>query len=160
MTNKYREELATNIKPEVLAIADAMKKAAEIDDNGKITIGKDFYESALPDGLTMPLVKRLQDHESQLLSAATIVNAELAIPFFKKHKDIDVSPLKLQMGKNRIETVTKRTSDVRNVQTGEVTTVYGTTTAKYRAAGGNGSSGALRASRDYAQALGAKILAS
>ena len=156
--SKRNTELATNIKPELLDLADGIKKAASIDDNGKITVDKGFYESRLPEGITLAQVKKLEEYDSQLISAATVATAELSAPFFKRHKDVDTVQMKLQAGRSQIGTVIKRESQIRNVQTGEVSNVPGVATAKYRAFGSSGSSGSLKVCREYSVALHRDLL--
>jgi len=52
----------------------------------------------------------------------------------------------------------KRSAEVRNVATGEVSTVYGAVSAKYRAYGCNGSSGSLKTIRSFAAKAAEAIL--
>ncbi len=152
-----RADLKVNAS--VLALADAIKTHATIDDSGVITVAKDFYEKHLPEGITIAEVKKLQGHHSELASAGVIALGELAMPHLKKNKDLAEATLVIDAGRDQYSAGLTRLKTQRNPSTGETTDVLGSTSVKWRTSGTAGSRGSLKTSRDYVLGLAAKELA-
>lgn len=140
-------------------LADALKRDVAIEADKKVTVlPKDRYESMLPEGLDLKTVKKLQEFNGKLPAALELAAGELAVPYFKKHKDADTLVMRLPVARDSLQVVVHRDTDVRNVSTGEVSQVYGRTRSKWRMNGTNGASGQLRVVRDYVQALATSSL--
>lgn len=118
------ETVKTELKPEVLAIADELRKSAKLEE-GKVTFDKEVFEKTLPEGLTNKLVRQAEHHKQNFGLAQSLVTGELAIPAMAKNKELKevVASTALPVGK--AVSVITREQVIRNVATGQETTKYG-----------------------------------
>ncbi len=155
-TTDPRADLKVN--DNILALADAIKREAVVDASGVITVPKDFYEKTLPEGISLTEVKKLQAHNSELVSAGVIALGELAVPHLGKHADLKEASISITAGRDELSAVLTRNKQQRNPQSGETTEVYGSTAVKWRTTGTAGSRGSLATSRQYVLGLASKSL--
>jgi hypothetical protein len=155
-TTDPRADLKVN--DSILALADAIKQNAVVDATGVISVPKDFYEKNLPEGISIADVRKLQAHNSELVSAGVIALGELGVPHLKKHKDLTEATIVIDAARDQFSAGLVRLKSQRNPATGETTDVYGSTSARWRTTGTAGSRGSLKASRDYVLGLAAKEL--
>ncbi len=147
-----------NVNDSIKALADAIKREGVVDESGVITVTKDFYEKTLPEGVDMTAVRKLQAHNSELVSAGVIALGELGVPHLKKHKDLNEVTIQIDAGRDKLTAGLVRLKSQRNPSNGEVTDVLGSTQAKWTTTGTAGSRGSLKTSRDYVLGLAAREL--
>lgn len=152
-----QEEL--KVSPEILKLAGELKKEFKIGDGGLIEVPKSFYEDHLPEGLTMAIVKKVQDHDSNMTSATVLGMGEVSIPAFKKDKKLESTSIEYSAGKNSIGAVMHRSKTMTNPQGGEPITKFGVVTAKYQARA-SANLGALKRIRTHLNAQAASVFGS
>lgn len=138
-----------NVNENILKLADAIKADATVDPSGVISVSKEFYEKSLPEGIELSQVRKIQEHNSNLVSAGALALGELGVPHLKKHKDLEQVSLVINAGRDQLSEQMQRSKQVRNLQTGETKDVYGAISAKWRVTGTAGSRGSLKATRDH-----------
>lgn len=121
--------MTTEIKKEVLELAEAIKKEATVEGN-KVVFGKDAFKSHLPDGLTFEQVKAANTYSQTFTTAQALVTGELGVDVLKANKDFkDVtSSVVTPCGKS--VAVLRREVTTRNMQTGEETVHHGYVSAR------------------------------
>jgi len=65
------------------ALADSLKAAMTIGDNGATTTAEGWYATSLPETVTIDQVKTIQEHNSAVTAALPIALAELGMPVLK-----------------------------------------------------------------------------
>lgn len=116
----------SEIKADVTDLAKVLKGKIKIGDNGHATIEDGTYVSLLPEGIDEAAVKKLQGFHSTLAAATTLATGELAVPYLKKNKDVNVVELSLPMvGKDTLDVTIKREKAGINPSTKEATLTYG-----------------------------------
>lgn len=146
-TTSLRDGLTLN--DQITNLADALIKSSTADlGAGKIVVDKKFYEESLPEGVTMAQVRKIEEHNSNLITAATLAIGELAQAPMTKDKELASLSMRIPVSRGRVDAQIKREGQIRNVQTGEVSPVYGVVDVKFRAAGTSTSSGHLKTVRD------------
>ena len=151
------EEL--KVSAEILELAKSLKKEYKIGEGGIVEVGKDFYESHLPEGLTLKDVERVQKHNSNLVAASGLALGEVGIPHFKKDKKADQISIEFAAGKDKIGAVFQRQRTMTNPQGGEPITKYGVLTSTYKARAAS-NVGALKRVRQHLNDQAAKVYGS
>jgi len=146
------------VKESVKTIASALIPTIKYDDKGQGKADKETIEATLPEGLTMKTVNQVDDWKSDFTSALNLANGLVGTPYLKKNKDLDSVTLIAAVGKDKLESNLKRSSEVRNIVTGETRTVFGNLNAKYRKYGSTSSSGNLKTVRDYVSTMAEEML--
>lgn len=116
----------TEIKQEVLDLADQLRKSATIDETKhQVVFGEEVFEETLPGGMTTKEIRAVEYHKQHFALAQTLVTGELAAEYLAKNADVKevTSSIALPVGKTT--TVISRQVDVRHPGTGEITTKYG-----------------------------------
>lgn len=99
--NNTRDGL--NVSPAVLELANKIKDQLKLGAGGVAEdLGKDFYASTLPDGISMADVNKIQKHDSNLVAATALALGEESLDYFKKHKDVQSTSVELKAGANTI----------------------------------------------------------
>lgn len=137
------------LKPEVQAMSDKLTEGFVIDVNAKTVTTKDgLYESTLPEGLTIDIVKNVQDHNSTFVAAGAHAFGKLAVDAMKANKGLDKLTVDITMcGKDSVSyTVDREQERINHLGGGETIHKFGviTTTLDVRA-GKNG--GQLKVAR-------------
>lgn len=98
------ETTKSNIKPEIVALADKVKALMNMDKkSGIATVADDTYTKLMPEGLTKEIVEQVQTYNSQLVAAGALALGEAAIPVMKKNDAVDRATLTIPMvGKDYI----------------------------------------------------------
>lgn len=96
MTTEVKEVKEIKLKPAVTELAARIKKEIKIDPKSGIgTIDKDFYATTLPDGITVPLIEKLQDHNTIFAAAGALAFGEASETILKKNKDLPSTELEI-----------------------------------------------------------------
>lgn len=125
--------MSNEISQDVLNLSAELKGKITIGDKGVATIDKAYYKELLAqEGVELASAEKLQALHSRLAPAAVHATGEVAVPYMKKHKDIEKVELSIPMlGKDSLDVTIKREKEVRNPQSGEVSTVYGVASAGF-----------------------------
>lgn len=85
-------------------LADSMKAAMTMGDNGIATTAPDWYEQNLPENVTMDLIRTIQEHNSAVVAAQPIALAELGLPVMKQNPALSQISASLTAGADTIAT--------------------------------------------------------
>jgi hypothetical protein len=138
-----KSEEAIVIPEAVKAMAERIKKEMKVTDTGVIEVPKELYESLLPAGLDMSLIKKLQAHDSEFMAAGALANGELGLKHFAKHKNVDVVTSEIAIGKNSASFSFQRSKPVPDGN-GAMQIKHGVSSAKYVVSAAGGNRGALK----------------
>lgn len=112
-------------KNQIDALAADLKGQIEIKD-GAATIAADAYVKALPDGITVDIVKQIQDHNAVFYPAVTKAFGEAAIEAMKADKALESLDLSVPMvGDDKFDVNFKRSYEHMDMATKEMKTSYG-----------------------------------
>lgn len=107
------------VKPEVRALADKLKKSLELDKKTG-TYDKDKHHNVfvenLPDGApTVEQIKKLQHYTTVFAGAASLAVGETSIAVMKKHSTLERTVAEFPMvGKDQMKVVFDRSAEVTN----------------------------------------------
>lgn len=119
-----------DIKPEIRDLAARIKDNIAIEGN-TASVDKDLFVRLLPEGVTEDMVKRYQEHTTQVIAATSLALGQAAIPAMKKHKDLDNLTLNMPLvGKDNLQVNFKRQDEVGAPGAAEKTTKFGVVSAK------------------------------
>ena len=114
--NQEVRDLAAKIQP---AVKTALEASADA------TLGDEVFADALPEDITVDLVKRVQRIELDFADAVSLATAEASIEIMAKDKARDVHTVKVGVGSSEAKVEFRKSRQVRNVGTGEDMTVFG-----------------------------------
>lgn len=79
----------TEIKQEVLDLADQLRKSATIDETKhQVVFGEEVFEETLPGGMTTKEIRAVEHHKQHFALAQTLVTGELAAEYLAKNADV------------------------------------------------------------------------
>lgn len=115
------------------AVVDLSKKIGEaiVIDGNLATVGKDLYETNLPEGLDLATVKRVQEHNLDFSDAVTLALGERGLVHLKDNKDIEALALTVNIGHDRITSEFRRHRQYRNPADNTTLDKYGVAETKY-----------------------------
>lgn len=145
--NKATAPEGLNIPESIVALAQLAKEKMKVGEGGVIEVPKDFYEELLPDDLTMAQVKKVQEHNSNLVSAVGLAVGELGNKEFGKHKKFDEVSVEFNANKDKIGLNYQRSKQVPDGSGGQQTK-YGILSARYQVAGAS-NKGSFKKVRDW-----------
>lgn len=102
----------SNIKPEIRSLADSLKEGMKFED-GIFKLDDNTYEKTLPEGLTMDMVEKHQDHTTDLVAALGLALGERSNEVFKEDKRLEETSVEITAGKDIIGGVYQRSREVR-----------------------------------------------
>jgi hypothetical protein len=112
-------------KKTIDTLAETLKPQIEIKD-GAATIAADAYVKSLPEGVTMEVVKSIQDHNANFFPAATKAFGEKAIDAMKENSSLSQLDLSVPMvGDDTLDVTFKQSYEHMDMKTKEMTTSYG-----------------------------------
>lgn len=108
-------------KEDLTDLSDKIKKAAVVDAaSGTVTIPEDFFFANAPEAVTEEAYKAVRTYTDLFSNAATKATTELAVPLFKKHKELaQVLGTATLWKKDTFESVVKRDGSNRDFKTGD-----------------------------------------
>lgn len=112
MTTKTEAKPEVVIPQGIVNLAAEIKKDLKIGDGGIAEAPKDFYAKHLPEGLTLELVKRVHDHDSDFFSASGLALGELGLKHLKSHKTVEAVELDYTAIKNKHSLTFRREKQV------------------------------------------------
>lgn len=98
-----------------------------VGESGVISVehAKDAYARNLPEGKTKEDLKFWQAHRDNFVAAGVQAASDVGFDFLKKNKNVPEVTMSVPYGSDQLKVSIKREKQVRNVQTGEVSTVHG-----------------------------------
>lgn len=115
----------SDIKENILKLAEKLKADMSLTEDGVVKVGENVFESTLPEGLDMKIIKAVQDHTADLVSATGYALGQVGVEAFKKDKRLEQVSLEFAAGKDSIGGVFQRSKEVRNPTDGSSSTKYG-----------------------------------
>jgi len=103
----------SDIKDSIRALADKLRADMTITETGAVETPTDLFEKTLPEGITMDQVKSMQDHQSELVTAAGLALGEMGMEAFKGDKRLDQVNVSITAGKDSIAGTFQRSKEVR-----------------------------------------------
>lgn len=146
------------ISDAVKAIAAAAKKQMTIGEGGVVEVPKDFYESLLPEGVTVATVKAVQAADRNILAGTALALGEIGLAGFKKDKKLESVTLSAKAVNNKFNLKCDRTRTSRNPADGSEIVKHAVISASVQVAG-TGSGGEFGRVKQFVAAQGAKMLA-
>lgn len=149
------------LKPQTVEMASTFKKKIKIDKEGVAQIPEDLYESTLETaGLDAGVVKKVQQHNTEVVTALTLAVGEAGLEAMKKNGKLEQVTGEAKLGRDEVEILVNRTREVNDMKNpGNKITQFGATTVKYTVKG-TGNSGELKKVRQHIMNNAAKLLAS
>lgn len=133
----------SEIKQEVLDLAEKIKSGISISKDGTVTIAEDLYIKQLPESIDPKVLAEAQKHTSQFIAAAAYVMGDKALDIMKKNAEINEVSMEIPtVGKDALNFNFKRSREVPNVAGDGKITKYGSMTVKMDSYG-TGSRGQL-----------------
>lgn len=96
--------MSKEIKATTRTLADSLKAAMTLGENGIATTEPDWYEKNLPEGLTMDQRKQFQNHDSAVMAAQAVALGEIGIPMLKENTTLSQLSASLAVGGDTIAT--------------------------------------------------------
>lgn len=96
--------MSKEINKTTRALADSMKAAMTMGDNGVAVVAQDWYEKNLPETVTMDHVKTIQNHNSAVMAAQPIALAEVGLPIMKENTALSQISASVAAGADTIAT--------------------------------------------------------
>lgn len=96
--------MSKDIKPATRTLADSMKAAMTMGENGIAVTAPDWYETNLPEGLTIDLRKQFQNHDSAVMAAQAVALGEIGLPVMKENSTLTQISTSLAVGGDTIAT--------------------------------------------------------
>lgn len=96
--------MSKEIKATTRALADSLKAAMTLGENGIATTEPTWYENNLPEGLTMDQRKQFQNHDSAVMAAQAVALGEMGIPMLKENTTLSQLSASLAVGGDTIAT--------------------------------------------------------
>lgn len=147
MTDKTTTEI--KLPEAIVQLAKKIEKDLSVGEGGVIALEKDFFESTLPEDLTMALVKKVQDHSAEVYSAAALALGRKAAPYLKKNKGVQGVTLSYAEGRNTADLRYDGEKTFPAMGGGEPRVSYGVTSGKYTVNGAQTSRGSLKKVRAH-----------
>lgn len=123
---------APELKDTTQDLAKKIKSLIKIDDKGVATIEKDYYQTHLPDGVTVDAVKALQQYNTDIVAAGALAFGEVAVEAMKKDKDLKIATMHMPtVGKDGFEWQIDRSYQARNPSTGQSDERFGRISVKH-----------------------------
>lgn len=153
------QETALQFKPTVVAMASNFRKKMKVSKDGVIELPEDLYESTLADaGLEASVVKKVQQHNAEVVCALTLATGETAIEAMKKNAKLDTVTAEMKAIRDEMSVVMHRTREVTNpAKAGEKIVQHGPTTIRYQVKG-TANSGELKRVRQHLMTQAAALL--
>lgn len=144
--------MSKEIKASTRTLADSLKAAMTIGENGVATTDPTWYEKNLPEGLTMDLRKQFQNHDSAVIAAQPVALAEMGMPMMKDNPALQQISASVAVGGDTISTeIIREYQHGKNTTHGHVISAY-----THNAAGTN--RGELAAAVKYVRSMGDDML--
>lgn len=138
------------LSPEMQKLTQRLEKEFKVGEGHQINIDKSLYKDLLPEGLTVDDVDRVQRHHANLAAAATIALGHVAVPYLKKHKDVNTVELTMPLQKDVFEAAFERRKEYPGRGDGaEKIVKWGVVTAGLTVHGAVGSRGVMKKARAY-----------
>lgn len=119
------------VKPEIESIAAMLRKSAKVNaEKHVVEFDENVYKESLPEGLDEKTVKQVAHHNQNFALAQTLVTGELAIEHLKENADVPDVRSTINIPAGKTTAVVSRSAELRNIQTGEVSTKYGYTSTR------------------------------
>lgn len=128
----------------VLDLAKKIRKDIKIGEGGVVEFEKNFFESTLPEDLPMSVVKRVQEHTADVISAVGLAAGQEGNAYFKKNKEAQTITGGFGIGRDDFEFQYARSKTYPGVKDRPPTTTNGVLIPKYTAAGAVASRGHLK----------------
>lgn len=158
MSNNSNDKPSSKLNDSITTMAAEIKKEFKIGEGGVVEVPKDFYEKTLPAGMTMADVRKVQDHDANLIAATGLALGEVGIDHFKRHKKADQLSVDFVAGKNKVGLVFQRSKKVQDGKGGTLEK-HGALSARYVVSGA-GNRGNFKKVRDHLAGMAADVLAS
>lgn len=123
------------ISNETQKLAQSFVSQLTIGESGTATLAnaKTVAVDTLPEGVTKDALNKVLGHRDTLVAAATLALKDTGFDYLKKNPAVDEVLLKFPYGSDSVAIRVKREKDIRNVQTGEVSKVFGAVGVSYKA---------------------------
>lgn len=97
--------MANEIKPRIRQIADELKSSLQIDSTGKITIEQkdDMWDKHLSEGITMDMVKKVQEDIMDAAAGFTLAVGEYSQNTMKDNKELESTSARVTFGYSAFE---------------------------------------------------------
>lgn len=139
---------ATDIKPEIRNLADQLKSEMNVGDAGIAEVPKEAYEKSLGDGLTMDIIKQVQQHNADFVAATGLALGEVGMAAMKKNKELDQVSIEIPVHKDSVAGVFARSKQVPDGN-GGMQAKHGVLSMRYTTSGAAGSKGSLKKVRQH-----------
>lgn len=154
MSDKKTTEI--EISDAVKAIAEAAKKSMTIAEGGIVEVPKDFYESLLPEGVSLKDVQKVQQANSTIIAGVGLALGDVGLAAFKKDKKLEQLSVSVNAGKDKLEVGLSRSRTSRNPTDGSEIVKHGVLSANWRVAAA-GNRGDFKKVRDNVAERAAKM---
>jgi len=145
---KKENPMKAETKKTIDTLAESLKGQIEVKD-GAASIAADAYVKSLPEGVTMEVVKTIQDHNANFFPAATKAFGEKAIEAMKADDKITQLDLTVPMvGDDTFDVSFKKTYEHMDLKTKEMTTSYGGVSASLTVQAARHNRGAMKNIKD------------
>lgn len=149
------------IPEKVRSLADQFKKNMKVGSGGVTEVPDDIYESTLEDaGLDLKTVKKVKDHDANVVAGATLALGEVATKAMKKDKKLEQASVSFKAHKDTVSASFQRSKEVPVNKPGEprkTATKFGVTSSNYTVAGA-GNRGALKKVRAHLSQKAEEVL--
>ncbi|QXO10141.1 hypothetical protein pEaSNUABM37_00180 [Erwinia phage pEa_SNUABM_37] len=117
--------MSKEIKATTRSLADSMKAAMTMGENGVAVTAPDWYEKNLPEGLTIEQRKQFQNHDSAVMAAQAVALAETGLPVMKENAGLTQISTSLAVGADTIATdIVREYQHGKNTINGHVISSY------------------------------------
>jgi hypothetical protein len=156
MSTTKEDSTLSKVPKIVIELAGKYREQMKITPTGVIEAAPDIYEKNLPEGVTMDMVKKIQDHDRHAVAATRLATGEIAIPFLEENPKIDQVSVEFDGGKNHFGETFHRKHEVADGK-GGVDITYGHSVSYFEASA-DSSKTALKAVSVHLNKMAAKAL--
>lgn len=118
--------------------------------DGKLVIDQDAYVTTLPEDISVEMVRKVHEHNSNFFPAVTLAVGDVSTPILKKDKKLDSLHLEVPMlDKDHFDVTMQRSRTFPNPQGGEAVKTWGYVSASLTTQSARASRGVMTHVRDH-----------
>lgn len=139
----------STISENILTLAEQIKSKMTVGEAGVIEVPKDMFEQTLEGtDLTMDMVKKVQSHTADVVSATGKALGDKGLEVFKKDGKVEQVSVQYPVHKDSVAGVFARTRSVPDGN-GGMQDKHGVLSMNYKVSGAAGSKGSLKKVREH-----------
>lgn len=118
-------DVLSKINPRARELAEKIEAAITLDDDGASVLPETFVSDNLPEELNLDVIRKVQDEEAAFGAGLLLGLGNKSMSAMEADKNLTRTTATLAFGNNNLKAAVDRATQVRNPQTGEERTKFG-----------------------------------